>query len=90
MHIVLYNFSLLIRKGENDFTVYFNPFALQTDFFLTLQLTMMGNSDLFAWGFMAYQQYFSYFTVTVYKSIFPGLFLASILSPRITAVLNVK
>ena len=32
---------------------------------------------LFVWDFMPYQQYFSYLTTTVHKSMFPGLFLTS-------------
>ena len=32
---------------------------------------------LFVWGFTPYQQYFSYLTATVHKSMFPGLFLTS-------------
>ena len=30
---------------------------------------------VFVWVFMPYQQYFSYLTATVHKSMFPGLFL---------------
>ena len=33
---------------------------------------------LFVWGFMPYQQYFSYLTATIHKAMFPGLFLTSI------------
>ena len=36
---------------------------------------IVGKGDLF--GFTLYQQYFSYLTATVYKSMFPGLFLTS-------------
>ena len=31
----------------------------------------------FAWDFTLYQQYFTYLTATVHKSVFPGLILAS-------------
>ena len=33
--------------------------------------------SLFVWGFMPYQQHFSYLAATVHKSMFPGLFLTN-------------
>ena len=45
-----------------------------------LQSTLSNNLSGFllcVWGFTTYQQYFSYLTARVHKSMFPGLFLAS-------------
>ena len=41
-------------------------------FYIALILWLYG---LFVWDMTPYQQYYSYFTATVHKSMFPGLFL---------------
>ena len=41
----------------------------------TLQIVFsLDKSNLFVWGFMPNQQFFSYLIATVYKAMFPGLF----------------
>ena len=72
--VLKYNSTMLCKKGAIVYMINENSTSRSLGY---QTKGPFGPIIMFVWGFMPSQQYFSYLTATVHKSMFPEIFLAS-------------